>query len=286
LELSWSEEPEEELDRVHYRSIQGASLPALGLGTFELRGVTCRFAVRHAIEAGYRHIDTAAIYENEGDVGGAIAESAVPREELFLTTKLWREDLSARGVRRQLEQSLRRLRTEYVDLLLVHWPNEEYPLQRTLAAMVEQQQQGRVRLLGVSNFPPSLVLRALEHVPICCNQVEYHPLLDQSRLLEQAREREMVLTAYSPLAQGRVLAESTIVEIARRREREPAQIVLRWLVQQEPVVAIPRSAEPEHIESNLRIFDFELDAAEMQTISRLARGERQIDPAWAPVWES
>jgi diketogulonate reductase-like aldo/keto reductase len=267
-----------------YLELDGDKFPALGFGTYELSGVTCRHAVRTALDAGYRHIDTARMYDNEGDVGGAITESGLDREAIFLTTKIWREDLSPDAIRAEVDSSLMLLDTDYVDLLLVHWPNPDHPLHETLGCMMEMQEAGRTRHVGVSNFTPSLLEEALEIAPICCNQVEYHPLLDQSPLLEVVRKRNLVLTAYSPLAQGNVLGEEAVARIARRHDRSPAQIVLRWHVQQPGVAAIPRSGNDDHIRKNLEVFDFELSEEEMATLSGMARGERQVDPAWAPTW--
>lgn len=251
-------------------------MPCLGLGTHGLTGVTCRYVVRRALEAGYRHIDTARMYGNEADVGAGIRESGVAREDIFLTTKLCLDDLSPDGVERQVGESLRQLEIHHVDLVLVHWPSEEIPLERTLEAIERERERGRAKLVGVSNFTPSLVERALEYAPVCCNQVEYHPLLDQSRLLEQAREHGMALTACSPLARGEALRADAVRSIARERDREPAQVVLRWHQQQKGVAAIPRSSDPEHTLANLDVFDFELGDDEMSAISALARGDREV----------
>lgn len=272
---------------MRFMVLNGHRVPALGFGTFELRGEVCRNAVRVALRAGYRHLDTARAYGNESEVGAAIRESGVPRDEIFLTTKVWFRDLSASGVERQVSESLRDLGTEYADLVLVHWPNDDYPLGETITALERERERGRTRLVGVSNFTPSLVEQARKHAAVCCNQVEYHPLLDQSRLLDQARRHGMMLTAYSPLAQGKALAAAAVIEIARRLDRDPAQILLRWLLQQDRVAAIPRSSRPAHIRTNLRIFDFELDASAVEVLSGLGtRDGRIIDPEWAPAWGS
>jgi 2,5-diketo-D-gluconate reductase B len=260
-------------------------MPALGFGTFELQGIDCRYAVREALEVGYRHLDTARMYGNEGDVGGAIREAGVDRSDIFLTTKIWYDDLTPQAVRSELDRSLLELDTDYVDLLLIHWPNPDLPLQPTLEVMSRLRDEGRVRNIGVSNFTPTLVRQALEYAAVKCNQVEYHPLLDQRRLLDVVRSNDMVLVAYSPLGQGAVLREASVREIARRLGRDPAQVVLRWHVQQDAVAAIPRSSNPDHIRSNFEVFDFELDDDDMRTVSGLARGERIIDPSWAPAWE-
>jgi diketogulonate reductase-like aldo/keto reductase len=259
-------------------------MPALGLGTYKLQGVTCRQVVREALEHGYRHIDTAWMYDNQGDVGGAIQESTVDREEVFLTTKIWHEELSPEALRHEFDRSLQKLDTEFVDLLLIHWPNPDFPLGPTLVAMTDLREQGRLRHIGVSNFTPSLLEEAMKHAPIRCNQIEYHPLLDQSRQLKLLRQHGMPLVAHSPLAQGKVLEEAPVIELAERHERSPSQVVLRWQMQQEGVAAIPRSGNPDHVRANLEIFDFELGDEEMKRISDLARGERLVDPSWAPAW--
>lgn len=264
--------------------LNGRLMPALGLGTWQLQGVTCRHAIREALDVGYRHFDTARMYENEGDVGGALRESEVNREDVFLTTKIWHDDLSPEALRRECDASLTLLDTDYLDLLLVHWPNPEIPIEKTLDGMHDLVDEGRVRHLGVSNFTPDLLEKAARHARISCNQVEYHPLLDQSALLEATRRNGIVLTAYSPLAQGKALREEAVREIAERLGRTAAQVVLRWLLQHENVAAIPRSSDPDHIESNFRVFDFELTEEDVDRISGLARGARQIDPEWAPAW--
>ena len=185
----------------------------------------------------------------------------------------------------QVEQSLRDLRTEYIDLLLIHWPNRRVPLAETLAAMLEARDAGRVRHLGVSNFPSALLREALEHAPLICDQVEYHPYLAQPRVLDVAREHELLVTAYSPLAQGAVLRDRTIGEIAEAHDRTPAQIVLRWLLDQPQVAAVPKASTREHRAANLDVFDFELTDEERGRIAGLERGYRTIDPPWAPDWD-
>jgi 2,5-diketo-D-gluconate reductase B len=261
-------------------------MPKLGFGTFELEGRTCRRAVRCALETGYRHIDTAAIYKNEEEVGKAVRESGVAREELFLTTKVWWEDLSPAAVRRSLERSLRLLKTGYVDLFLIHWPNPEYPLEGTLEAMLDVHGEGKARFLGVSNFPLRLMERARQTAPIFCNQVEYHPRLGQQKLLDALRSRMMALVAYTPLGRGRDLENERVRSIASRHDRHPAQVILRWLLQQQEVAAIPRSSKPEHIRSNFDVLDFELGTDEMDAVFAMDEGERLIDPGWAPDWEA
>ena len=277
----------EDADRVATITIQDVEIPKLGYGTWQVKGEACREGVRHALKLGYRHIDTAQIYENEAEVGEGIAESGVDRDSIFLTTKIWNDEHAADDVRQSTEASLERLGTDHVDLLLIHWPIEEdAPLEETLEAMVELQEQGKAHLIGVSNFTPSQFERACELAPIACNQVEYHPFLDQSELVELAREHDALLTAYSPLAQGHVLEDPTLQNIAEKYDKSPTQIALRWLLQQRCVSAIPRSTSAEHRASNFDVLDFELAGGDMAQINKLARGQRLVDPDWAPDWGS
>jgi len=266
-------------------TVQGATIPKLGLGTWQITGDDCVVAVRDALELGYELIDTARAYGNEAQVAQGLHDSGRNRDEVVITTKLWRDDLRAVGVHDQLEHSLRDLRTEYVDLLLIHWHDDDVPPAQTLGAMREAQEDGRVRHLGVANFPSALLREALEHAPLICNQVEYHPYLGQPQVLALARERDLVVTAYSPLAQGAVLRDPVIQEIAAAHDRTPAQVVLRWLLDQPGVAAIPKASSREHRAANLAVFDFELGDEERARIAGLERGQRTIDPSWAPDWD-
>ncbi len=265
--------------------VQGIEIPKLGLGTWQLGGEDCVEAVRDAIELGYRHIDTARAYGNEAQVGQGIHDSGRNRDEIFLTTKLWYTDLRAIGVHDQVEQSLRDLRTEHIDLLLIHWPNRRVPLAETLTAMLDARDAGRVRHLGVANFPSALLREALELAPLVCNQIEYHPYLAQPQVLRAVRDHGLMATAYSPLAQGAVLRDGVIADIAEAHDRTPAQVALRWLLDQPQVAAVPKASSREHRATNLEVFDFELSDEERARIASLARGYRTIDPPWAPDWD-
>lgn len=270
-----------------YKTIQGEEVPALGLGTWLLRGDACREAVTHALDIGYRHIDTAQAYDNETEVGQGMQDAGVGRERVFLTTKVWFENLAPTDVRRTAERSLRRLQTEYVDLLLIHWPNERAAaLEHTLDALLELKAEGKTRHVGVSNFTPTLVQRTLDHTSIFCNQVEYHPYLSQETLLALARAHSFLLTAYAPIARGKVMSDDTLRDIGATHGKTPAQIALRWLIQQDQVAAIPKASSAEHREQNVDLFDFELSGEEMTRIFRLAHGQRLVDPAFAPAWEN
>ena len=264
---------------------QGISVPRLGFGTWRLNGAECTSAVRVALETGYRHFDTAQLYRNETEVGRALRDSGINRESVFLTTKLWRENLAAPRLQRSVEESLQRLGTEYVDLLLVHWPNPGVALEHSLEGMTQVQAEGKVRHLGVSNFPPSMLRRALSAAHLTNIQVEYHPYLSQDALLAVARESELFLTAYSPLAKGLVFEDETLKAIGSAHGKSAGQVALRWLVEQDAVAAIPRSSDAEHIRSNFDLWDFELSAEETNRIAGLASGRRLINPASAPDWE-
>ncbi len=259
-------------------------MPALGLGTWPLKGNECREAVSDALRIGYRHVDTARMYANEQEVGHGIKDSPVAREEIFLTTKLWHTELTKAKVPVALQDSLRSLNTDYVDLLLVHWPNSRVPIGETLDAMQQLQEQGNVRQIGVSNFPPDLLKEALAYAPVFCNQVEYHPFLSQAALLEVCRQNNVLLTAYSPIAHGAVLQDPVLKAIGEKYGKSPVQVTLRWLTGHRGVAAIPKASSTERRRQNFDIFDFELTPQEREQIDGLAQGKRLINPAWAPAW--
>ena len=261
-----------------YQTVQGEEVPALGLGTWQLSGDACREAVAGALDLGYRHIDTAQGYENEAEVGRALAESDVPRDEIFLTTKIWPDNLAPDNVRRSVDRSLEKLQTDYVDLLLVHWPSGDFEMNGTLDALADQHAEENAHRLGVSNFTPDLLKAAMDRAPIFCIQVEYHPFLAQHELLRLARRHDLLFTAYSPLARGAVLEDELLQTLADAHGKTPAQVTLRWLVQQNHVAAIPKASSAEHRRSNFDIFDFELSPEEMDAIFELARGERLLNP--------
>ena len=261
-----------------------SAIPSIGLGTWDLRGEACTQAVSSAIALGYRHIDTARMYQNEHAVGRAIGGSTIARENLFLTTKLWLDELTESAVPRAVDDSLTKLQTDYVDLLLIHWPNPEVPLKETLTAMVREVDRERARAIGVSNFPATLWAEALEIAAVGVNQVEFHPFLGQRILLDFARQRELNLIAYTPIAKGRVADSSVIRAIAETHRRSPAQIALSWTLHQ-GVAAVPKAAHREHQEDNLRASEVTLEAREVAAISALAEGRRLVAPGWSPVWD-
>ncbi|HEX6709867.1 MAG TPA: aldo/keto reductase [Rubrobacter sp.] len=256
---------------MEYQKIRGEKVASLGLGTYRLTGETCVRAVEHALSMGYRHVDTAQMYGNEAEVGRGIQGAGVERAEIFLTTKVWPSDFAHDRVIRKTRESMKKLRTQYVDLLLMHWPGEGVPLEETLGAMRELQEDGSVLHVGVSNFSPSLVEEATEYAEIFCNQVQYHPYRKQDALLRQAREKDYLLTAYTPLSRGGVQGDATLRQIGEAHGKTATQVALRWLVQQEKVCAIPKATSEEHLRENLDVFDFDLSDEEMQSISSLGR---------------
>lgn len=269
------------------KTIQGEAIPALGLGTFELTGPAGEDAIRTAIDLGYRQIDTAIRYGNEVEVGRAIRASGVARGELFVTTKIWFNDLQPDTVHRRVDESLERLGLDQVDLLLVHWPAKDVPLGETLAAFAEEKSRGRTRLIGVSNFTVALLDEALDvhKADLFCNQVEYHPFLSQQTLLARMRRAGMLLNAYQPIARGKVFDNDVLKALGRKYGKSAGQVTLRWLVQQDGVGAIPRSARPENMRANLDIFDFELSPDDMAAIHGLASGQRYSRFDWEPAWD-
>jgi len=273
---------------VKYLDIKGARVPALGLGTWQLSGRGCYEAVRHALDLGYRHIDTAQMYGNETEVGWAMRESALARDEIFLTTKLAPGNYAAAAVKRSTEESLRRLATDHVDLLLIHWPTGEVPLAETLDALAALRAAGKTRHIGVSNFNVALIEEAIDThgADLLCNQVEYHSYLSQRAVLAAVRRHDMILTAYSPLARGRAQRDPVLTAIGRNYSKSPVQVALRWLLDQDGVAAIPKASSRAHLAANLAVFDFALSAADRARIDALRNGYRVVDPAgWAPDWD-
>lgn len=270
-------------------SLQGYTVPVLGFGTWKLNGVEAAKAVDYAINNGYTHIDTAQIYENEESVGEGIRNSGSPRDKIFLTTKVWRNHFADGNVMASVDESLKKLKTDYVDLLLVHWPFPETPIAKLVEGVMEVQAKGKTKLIGVSNFNIAQMEEAIKISggKICNNQVEYHPYLSQKPVLDFIRKSKMALTAYSPVARGKAIKDATLKEIGLKYGKNAGQVTLRWLVQQDGVIAIPKSATPENIKANVDIFDFELSADDMAKISAMGSDEgRQVNPDFAPKWDN
>ncbi len=248
----------------------GAKIPTLGLGTWNLRGEACASVVADACRLGYRHFDTAAMYDNEADVGRGLRASAIARDEIFLTTKVWRSDIGAGDLQRSAEASLRRLRMAEVDLLLIHWPNPAIPMRESIAALCDAKRRGLARHIGVSNFPAPMLREAvaLASEPLVADQCEYHPRLDQTPLIGLCRALDVAFVAYRPLGKGVGLDEPLLIRVGAAHGVSAAQVVLRWHVQQ-GLVAIPKAGRRAHLEANLAIFDFALSDLEMAEISTL-----------------
>ncbi|HLZ06817.1 MAG TPA: aldo/keto reductase [Bradyrhizobium sp.] len=265
----------------------GAKIPSIGLGTWELRGRACARVVEQALRLGYRHIDTAQAYDNEREVGEGLRASGIRRDEVFVTTKIWTNHFAPHDLERSVKESLVRLRMPAVDLLLLHWPNPQVPLAETLGALAHAKTMGLARHIGVSNFTVALIEEAVKACPepLVCDQVEYHPYLDQAKVRQACVQNGMALVAYSPIAKGKIKNDPILVRIGRDRHKTPAQICLRWLVQQN-VSAIPRTSRIERLSENIDIFDFELSDDEMDQIFRLAHPKgRLTDFGFAPKWD-
>ncbi|MBM3356118.1 MAG: aldo/keto reductase [Betaproteobacteria bacterium] len=267
---------------------RGAEIPVIGFGTSQLG--ECGEIVAAALKLGYRHVDTAWKYGTEKGVGEGMRASGVPRKDIFLCTKVSHEYLRAADFARSVDESLKRLQTHYVDLLLVHWPSTEgIPLSETMSALARAKREGKTRHIGVANFNIALTEEAMRLCPepFSVLQAEYHPYLDQSKVLAFCRRAGLVFMAYCPLGRGRVFKDSVLAEIARNRGKTIAQVALRWLVQQGNIAPIPRSSNPAHMAESLAVFDFELSEAEMGRIFALKRSDGRIaNPAGrAPAWD-
>jgi 2,5-diketo-D-gluconate reductase B len=267
----------------------GARIPLIGLGTWDLRGRSCARLVEQALRLGYRHVDTAEMYDNEREVGEGLRAAGVKREEVFVATKIWPSHFAPRELERAAKQSLMRLRLSEVDLLLLHWPNPQIPLSETLGALCKVKHDGLARHIGVSNFTSALIEEAvrLASEPLVCNQIEVHTFLDQSKVIAASRKHGMAVVAYSPVARGGLKNDKTLARVGKSRGKTAAQVGLRFLVQQ-GIVVIPRTSRIERLSENFAIFDFELSDAEMAEIATLAgRDGRIVDYAYSgsPAWD-
>jgi len=276
---------------MHTVAANGANIPALGFGTWDLRGDTAVNMVRDAIEIGYRHIDTAVMYDNEREVGEGIRQAGIDRNELFVTTKIWPSDFESAAFEAAVTTSLDKLALDRVDLLLLHWPNPDVPLAETMDALCDAKLGGRTSHIGISNFTTRQIEQAVElsREPIAVNQVEYHPYLSQNALMETHAKHGIALTAYCPIARGRIFDEASLNDIARKHDKRPNQIVLRWLIQQDQVIAVPRTSSIAHARSNFELDDFELSAEEMKQIAACESADGRIvavnSQGFAPDWD-
>jgi 2,5-diketo-D-gluconate reductase B len=266
---------------------QGIALPKLGLGTWRLSGAAGRAAVESALALGYRHIDTAEMYGNEAEVGAALASSGIPRGDIHVTTKCWPDNLAPDALNRAFDSSMQKLKLDMVDLYLIHWPSRQMDLRATLAAMLKLKAQGRVRAIGVANFNIALLQQAVEQTgaPIACNQVEYHALLGQAKLLGYMRAQKIPLVAYTPLARGRLAQDPVLERIARKHGATAAQVALKWLLDQDMVCAIPKAARGASQQANLDALKVTLDDTDRAAIAGLPKNERCVISGNAPDWD-
>ncbi|VUT12162.1 2,5-didehydrogluconate reductase DkgB [Klebsiella spallanzanii] len=266
------------------------AIPAFGLGTFRLKDDVVIASVKTALELGYRTIDTAQIYDNEAAVGQAIEESSVPRDELFITTKIWIENLSKDKLIASLKESLQKLRTDYVDLTLIHWPspNDAVAVEEFMVALMEAKEQGLTRQIGISNFTIPLMKRAIAAVGaenIATNQIELSPYLQNHKVVDWAREHGIHITSYMTLAYGKALKDEVIARIAAKHNATPAQVILAWAVG-EGYAVIPSSTRHENLASNLKALDLKLDDEDRKAIAALDCNDRLVSPeGLAPEWD-
>ena len=265
---------------------KGFKIPIVGLGTWALRGRDCARLTEQAIRLGYRHIDTAQMYDNEREVGEGVRASHL-RSEVMVTTKVQPTLLAPHDLERSVKESLARLQLDVIDLLLIHWPNPRVPLAETLGAMAKMKREGYTRQIGVSNFTVALLEEAnkVSTEPLVCNQIECHPFLNQDKVIAGCRKYGIAVVAYSPIARGNAVGDKLLEKIGKVHGKSAAQVCLRWLTQQ-GIVVIPRTSKLERLEENFALFDFELSDSEMREIAGLARrGGRIVDWTWSPKWD-
>ena len=269
-----------------YVDAKGFKIPLVGLGTWALRGRECSRIVEQAIRLGYRHIDTAQMYENEREVGEGVRASG-RRSEVIITTKIAPTALAPNDLERTVKESLAKLRLDAIDLLLIHWPNPRVPLAETLGSMAKMKHAGLCRQIGVSNFTVALLDEACKVTtePLVCNQIECHPYLDQDKMIAACRSHGMAVVAYSPIARGNITGDQVLERIAQKHDQTAAQVCLRWLTQQ-GIAVIPRTSKVERLAENLANLEFDLTDAEMREIAGLGRrGGRIVDWSWSPKWD-
>ena len=266
----------------------GAKIPTPGLGTMTLKGEACVNAVSAALRIGYRHLDTAERYGNETEVGEGLGASGIDRGQVFVTTKVYHDKLAPADFEKSFAESLQKLKLPWVDLLLIHWPNPNVPLADTIRVLCAAKKDGRARHIGIANFTVPLIEQAvkLSAEPLVTNQIEVHPYLDQSKVLAACRKHGISVTAYCPLARGKVPGDETLGRIGKQHGKSASQIALRWLVQN-GILPIPRSSKPERLAENMAVFDFTLSDAEMAEIGKLKRPDgRVVNPPHAPKWDN
>lgn len=266
----------------------GLAIPRLGFGTFRMPGADAQPVVESALALGYRHIDTAAMYENEASVGAAIAASGIQRHELFVTTKVWHDQLAPDALHRAFEASLRKLGLDHVDLYMIHWPLRDMDMAATLQAMASLRERGLTKAIGVCNFNLPMLRHTVEEIaaPIASVQLEYHPFLSQAPMLAYLRGKGIPLTAYAPLAQGRAASDPVLAGLGRKHDASAAQMAIAWLLDQPGVAVIPKAARPESQKANLDAFAVRLDEEDRAAIAALPKDQRFVRPPFAPDWDA
>lgn len=272
----------------HFVESHGARIPTIGFGTMTLKDNVCVQAVQDALRLGYRHLDTAAFYGNEAEVGAGLRASGVKREEVFICTKVRQNDLLPDDFARVVDQSLANLQLPQVDLLLIHWNNKDIPLKVSIGALCKAKRDGKTRHVGVANFTTAMLAEAMQVTgePLVTNQIEVHPFIDQSKVIAACKKHGMTVTAYCPIARGKAPGNDVLERIGKAHGKTSPQVSLRYLVQL-GLAAIPRTATPAHMQANLAVFDFELSDAEMAELKKLnAANMRVVNPPHAPQWDS
>jgi 2,5-diketo-D-gluconate reductase B len=279
--------PQQERPMQNIVTHDGLSMPKLGLGTWPMKGDECRAAVVSALDLGYRHIDTAAAYENEMEVGIALEQSSVPREDVHITTKIWHDQLQPDAMRASTENSLQMLKTDYVDLLMIHWPGQDWDPRQSLETLAKLKEEGKARHIGVANFPLALLRQSVEEYGIALSaiQCEYHLLLGQRDLLAYAQQHNMAFTAYCPLARMRVSEVPEILTVAAKHYVKPSTVALAWLLAQQNVAAIPKAAGAENQASNLEALELPLSDEDRKVLNDLPKNQRLVNPDFAPEWD-
>ncbi len=275
-----------EVNLMEYKKLNNnKKIPILGIGTWQLTGSTCTKAIQTALEQGYTHIDTAEAYGNEGDIGKALEQSKVNREDLVITSKLWMSHYKHADAINACNASLEKLGTDYLDLYLMHWPDSKQDLRETMRAMKELYETNKIKAFGVSNFTIAHLKKAIPiakelDFPITTNQIEFHPGLYQEELVNYCKDNDIAIEAYSPLTRGKINDDEVLKSIADKYNKTPAQIALRWIIDKD-IIAIPKASSEEHIVENLDIFDFTLDDEDAKSIDSLGSSNRLINPPFA-----
>ena len=266
----------------------GLRMPKLGLGTWRMTGAVCQAAVEAGLAMGYRHVDTGQMYANEAEVGAGIAASGVARGDLHVTTKVWWENLAPDRMRAAMDDSLRMLRTDYVDLFMIHWPSREMDLPAAMATLVKLREEGKARTIGVANFPTALLRRAVDDLrtPLACCQFEYHATLRQPALLDFMRGHDLPIIAYSPLAKGALVEDPVLTAIGRKHDATASQVAIAWLLEQRDVSTIPKSTRPERLRENMEALRVRLDDADRAAIAAMPKDRRVANPPFHPEWDA